>query len=299
MNTPVAVALALASVVAYAVAAAMQHRVAGKSTATGGLRAVLTDAAWWVSTVTNALGALLHVAALAFGPLSLVQCLGALTVVLAVPIGAHAAGRRVTRAEWKALCLTATGFTLLIPLTFTTGSGGFLTASGALGVAATAFLAVPLALSVRHPALRAPAFAAASGVVSGSGSALTQTVLNADRLISWQTASVALPTIGLAMAGLLLSQAAYTGGLGTPLAILTLVNPFTATLIGVALLGERVPGGPWGAALALTGAVLTARGVFLLTRYSSAAVKPCDVVAVPSRAASDSDRPARAAVVSA
>ncbi|MFI8194070.1 hypothetical protein ACIF8T_35895 [Streptomyces sp. NPDC085946] len=298
-NIPAAVALALASVVAYATAAAVQHRVAERA-AGAGLRAMLTDSVWWVSVCANGLGAVLHVAALAYGPLSLVQCLGALTVVVAVPIGARAAGRGVGPSERKGLCLTAVGFALLLPLMSTTGAGGTLTTTGSLAVAAIALLVTVLAGSVRHPGLRAPVFATASGIVSGTGSALTQTVLHTDRLLTWQTFVVALAAIGLAVVGVLLSQSAYTGGLGTSLAILTLANPLWAAVIGVALLGERFSDGALGTVLAVTGAVLTARGILLLARYSSRG--PAAPPAVPTveavRRIADHNCPPRATVVS-
>ncbi|MGW1274633.1 hypothetical protein [Streptomyces sp. NPDC002491] len=111
MNITVAVVLALASVAAYAAAAATQHRVA--STGGHGLRRLSADPAWWASNSANATGATLHVAALTYGPLTLGQCLGALTVTAAVPLAARGAGRRVSRGEWHGMALTLAGFAAL------------------------------------------------------------------------------------------------------------------------------------------------------------------------------------------
>jgi hypothetical protein len=58
------------------------------------LRSLLATGTWWASTGLNVTGSLLHVAALRHGPLSVVQPLGALTLVVAVPLGAAAARRR-------------------------------------------------------------------------------------------------------------------------------------------------------------------------------------------------------------
>ncbi|MET9762002.1 DMT family transporter [Streptomyces sp. NPDC006372] len=266
MNVPVAVALALASVTAYATGATMQHRVASADPARAGLRSLLTKGAWWASNAANALGAALHVAALKYGPLTLVQCLGALTVVAAVPLGARGAGRRVSRTEWRGVSLTLLGFALVTTTTTGAGSAGVLDASSAVAVAVPAALIVPLALAVRTGSPRTLTLAAASGIASGTGSALTQTVLHSGRPVSWQTALIALPAIVLALVGLLLSQFAYTGGLGAPLATLTLANPMTAAVIGLTLLGERINGGLPGALLAVAGAALAGRGVLLLAR---------------------------------
>ncbi|MGW4905451.1 hypothetical protein [Streptomyces sp. NPDC004270] len=272
MNITVAVVLALASVAAYAAAAALQHRVAARASGAG-IRSLVTDGTWWMSTGVNLSGALLHVAALRFGPLTLVQCLGALTVVAAVPLGARAAGRRVSRTERRGIALTLAGFGALLPLTASSsGPGGVLSTPAALGVAVTAALFVPVALSVRASSPRSLTVAAASGVASGAGSALTQTVLHAQRLLSWETAAVAVVSVALAVAGLLLSQTAYAGGLGAPLATLTLANPLASAAIGLALLGERIQGGAAGIVLAVAGAGLAARGVVLLARRTETTV---------------------------
>ena len=65
---------------------------------------------------------------------------------------------------------------------------------------------------------------------------------------------------------LLLSQTAYRGGLGAPLAVVTLANPLAAAVIGLVLLSERLQGGPTGILLALAGAGLASWGVVLLSR---------------------------------
>ncbi|WP_228049117.1 DMT family protein [Streptomyces justiciae] len=204
MNIMVAVVLALASIAAYAAAAATQHHVA--STDGNGLRRLLASPAWWASNAANATGAALHVAALKYGPLTLVQCLGALTVTAAMPLAARGAGRRVSRGEWHGMALTLPGFAALLPLTATGGdSTGVPTTPAAPAVAVTASLVIPLALSVRTGTRRTLALAAASGIASGTGSALTQTVLHTDCLLTWQTSLVAVPVVALAVAGLLLS----------------------------------------------------------------------------------------------
>ncbi|MEU6305506.1 hypothetical protein ABZ879_22530, partial [Streptomyces chartreusis] len=113
--------------------------------------------------------------------------------------------------------------------------------------------------------------ATASGFASGVASALTQTVTVAATdhsapLLSLQVVGVALLVAAFAASGLLLSQTAYRGGLGAPLAVVTLANPLAAAVIGLVLLGERLQGGPTGILLALAGAGLASWGVVLLSR---------------------------------
>ncbi|CAL9584027.1 hypothetical protein SUDANB58_05095 [Streptomyces sp. enrichment culture] len=267
-----AVVLSLVSAVAYAAAAVAQERLASRSAGAGTLR-LLADGAWWWSVALNASAALLHVVALRYGPLTVVQPLGALTLVAAVPMGARLAGRKVSAVEWRGTGLTLLGLGALLVTASGPAPGDVLGVSEALVVAgATAALVGVLSWPGSRPGLR---HATASGAASGVASALAQTVTVAatDRsgpLLSVQVSGVALLVAAFATGGLLLSQTAYRGGLGAPLAVVTLANPVAAAVIGLSLLGERLRGGPVGVLLALAGAALAARGVLLLTRATAA-----------------------------
>jgi hypothetical protein len=57
---------------------------------------------WWLAVAATVAGAVLHVAALVLGPLSVVQLFGVLTLVLALPLGALISGRAVTGGQWRA-----------------------------------------------------------------------------------------------------------------------------------------------------------------------------------------------------
>ncbi|MFE9923370.1 DMT family transporter [Streptomyces sp. NPDC005774] len=267
----VAVALSLVSAVAYATAAVAQERLASRSPGTGALR-LLGSGAWWWTVVLNAAGALLHVVALAYGPLTVVQPLGALTLVTAVPMGAWVAGRRVGRMEWRGTVFTLAGLAAILVTASGPAPDDTLSMAEALLVAAaTAALIGVLARPGARPGLR---HATASGIASGVASALTQTVTVAvtDRsgpLLDVRVIGVVLLVAVFAAGGLLLSQTAYRSGLGAPLAMVTLTNPVAAAVIGLCLLGERFRGGPTGVLLALTGAALASWGVLLLTRATS------------------------------
>ncbi|MEU3175710.1 hypothetical protein [Streptomyces sp. NPDC007000] len=264
----VAVALSLVSAVAYAAAAVAQERLASRSPGTGALR-LLGSGAWWWTVVLNAAGALLHVVALAYGPLTVVQPLGALTLVVAVPTGTWFAGRRVERTEWRGTAFTLAGLAAILATASEPAPGGTLSAPGALLVSGvTAALIGVLSRPGARPGLR---HATAAGIASGVASALTQSVTVAvtdrsDQLPDVRVIGVALLVAVFAAGGLLLSQTAYRSGLGAPLAVVTLANPVAAAVIGLCLLGERFRGGPAGVLLALTGAALASWGVILLTR---------------------------------
>ncbi|MFF4313146.1 hypothetical protein [Streptomyces sp. NPDC001507] len=276
----VAVVLSLVSAVAYAAAAVAQERLAAK-TAGAGLLRLLGSGAWWAAVGLNAGAALLHVVALKYGPLTLVQPLGALTLVAAVPMGARAAGRRVTATEWRGTALTLLGLGALLVTASGPAPHQVLSLTEALAVAGTtAALIGVLSRPGTRPGLR---HATASGFASGVASALTQTVTVAatDRsgpALSVEVIVVALLVAAFAVGGLLLSQTAYRGGLGAPLAVVTLSNPVAAAVIGLTLLGQGLQDGVWGILLALTGAGLASWGVVLLTRVTPQApvVEPDD-----------------------
>ncbi|MER5435484.1 hypothetical protein [Streptomyces sp. NPDC002588] len=263
-----AVVLSLFSAVAYAAAAVAQERLASRSPGAG-LARMLGRGAWWASVGLNASAALLHVVALKYGPLTVVQPLGALTLVAAVPMGARAAGRRVTAAEWRGTAYTLAGLAAI--LVTASGPAPEQVLSGSAAVAVAGVTAALIGLLARPGATPGLRHASASGFASGVASALTQTVTVAatDRsgsLLSVQVVGVALLVAAFATGGLLLSQTAYRGGLGAPLAMVTLANPVAAAAIGIALLGERLQGGAAGVLLALAGASVAGWGVVLLSR---------------------------------
>lgn len=261
------VVLALASAVAYAAAAIVQERVAASA---GAPRyAPLRSPAWWVSVLLNGVGASLHVAALAYGPLSLVQPLGALTIVFALPMAALFVGRRAGRRAWRGALMATVGLAGLLSLT--SGAEGslsdgerWLLAGATFGAVAVLFTAARL---VGRSVLRSIALAAAAGVSFGMASVLTKSVAE-----EWTPRAPLAEWTGLlvlsafAVAGLLLSQASYRGaGLAAPLATVTVVNPVVAAAVGVTLFGESFRYGAAGTVAALICGTVAAGGLVQLT----------------------------------
>ncbi|MER5550562.1 DMT family transporter [Streptomyces sp. NPDC002793] len=285
------VLLSLVSAVAYAAGAIVQERVA----AAGDSRpyAPLRNGTWWVAVALNGVGAVLHVVALAYGPLSLVQPLGALTIVFALPMAALFVRRRAGRTAWRGALMATVGLAGLLALT---GSAGSHTLAGPeqLTLAAGTFCAVVvlmvLAKGLHRPMLRSVVLATGAGVAFGMASVFTKTVA-----MEWTSGSVTsgLPTLlviaGLAAAGLLLSQAAYRGaGLTAPLATVTVVNPVVAAAVGLTMFGEQFRHGMAGTLLALGCGALAAAGLVLLTTERVGAERRA-----PERTpAADADAPA-------
>ncbi|MEV8031721.1 DMT family transporter [Streptomyces sp. NPDC086182] len=284
------VVLSFVSAVAYAGGAIIQERVA--VTSPGQTYAPLRRPGWWAAVALTGLGGLLHVVALAFGPLSLVQPLGALTIVFALPMAALFVGRRAGAAAWRGAIMATVGLAGLLALVGTSDAQSLSNAQRlALGVVAGGAVAALMAAgraAHRHPAVRSVLLAVAAGVAFSLSSVFTKTVA-----VDWsQHVSMAnlssLAAIGVfATAGMLISQASYRGaGLEAPLATLTVVNPVVAAAIGITMFGETFRYGATGTALALGCGVVAAGGLILLTieRIGSGdrtATAPPEPAAVP------------------
>ncbi|MFI8825277.1 DMT family transporter [Streptomyces sp. NPDC053431] len=262
------VLLSLVSAVAYAAAAIVQERVA--ASAAGPRYAPLRRPAWWGAVGLNGAGAALHVAALAYGPLSLVQPLGALTIVFALPMAALFVGRRAGRAAWWGAVMATAGLAGMLSLTGGTSAQSLagderrLLAIGAFGVVALLFGAAHV---VGRSVLRAVILAAAAGVAFGIASVFTKTVAvdftPHAPLAQWPSLLV---LSALAVTGLLLSQASYRGaGLAAPLATVTVVNPVVAAAVGLTLFGESFRYGTAGTVAALICGAVAAGGLVRLT----------------------------------
>ncbi|MEU2953785.1 DMT family transporter [Streptomyces xanthochromogenes] len=263
-----AVLLSLVSAVAYAAAAIVQERVA--ASAPSSAYAPVRRPAWWGSVTLNGLGAALHVAALAYGPLTLVQPMGALTIVFALPMSAVFIRRRAGATAWRGAVMATAGLAGLLALTKGADAGAvamgprLVLAAAGLGAVAALFVA---SRALHRAATRSVLLAAAAGSAFGLASVFTKSVAE-----DWQSGLPAaeLPILfaiaAFALAGLMLSQASYRGaGLAAPLATVTVVNPVVAAAIGLTLFGESFRYGTAGTAIALGFGVVAAGGLILLT----------------------------------
>ncbi|MFC5672886.1 DMT family transporter [Streptomyces incanus] len=272
------VLLSFVSAVAYAGGAIVQEQVAVSSP--GEQYAPLRRPVWWAAVALNGLGGVLHVVALAYGPLSLVQPLGALTIVFALPMAALFVGRRAGATAWRGALMATVGLAGLLSLVGASDGQSLDTAQRVAAALATAATVVALMVAARtaqrHPAVRGILLAVASGVAFGMSSVFTKTVAVdwTDGVSMGDVPSLAVIGV-LATTGLLLSQASYRGaGLAAPLATLTVVNPVVAAAVGITMFGETFRYGATGTALALSCGVVAAGGLILLTTERLAREQP-------------------------
>ncbi|WP_405828798.1 DMT family transporter [Streptomyces sp. NBC_01176] len=263
------VLLSFVSAVAYAGGAIVQEQVA--LTSPDQTYAPLRRPGWWAAVALTGLGGVLHVVALAYGPLSLVQPLGALTIVFALPMAALFVGRRAGATAWRGAIMATVGLAVLLALVGSADAQSLSTAQRTVlavvaGGAVVAFMVAGRAAH-RHPAVRSVLLAVGSGTAFSMSSVFTKTVA-----VDWEhhVSLSDLPSLALigvfATAGMLLSQAAYRGGgLAAPLATLTVVNPVVAAAVGITMFGETFRYGETGTVLALACGIVAAGGLILLT----------------------------------
>ncbi|MFB7495568.1 DMT family transporter [Streptomyces sp. NPDC056161] len=281
------VVLSFVSAVAYAGGAIVQEQIA-VSSSPGERYALLRRGSWWAAMALNGLGGLLHVVALAYGPLSLVQPLGALTIVFALPMAALFVGRRAGGTAWRGAVMATVGLAGLLSLVGTSDGRSLdgteqMEVGLVTGGAVVALMVAGRAVH-RHRAVRSVLLATASGIAFGMSSVFTKTVA-----VDWAhgIALADLPSLAVigvfAVGGVLLSQSSYRGGgLAAPLATLTVVNPVLAAAVGLTMFGETFRHGSAGTALALGCGVLTAGGLILLTTERIRPAEPLPAEPLPS-----------------
>jgi len=258
-----AVVLAVLSSIAYALAALQQRTAA---VADKRLLRQLRRPEWLLSVALLSAGGALHGAALHFGAITLVQPLGALTLVFAVPLAAWRQRRGLARNEVLGVVAAVIGLTTFLALTRPTGPGHALDTpkSGVVTLVVLALLGmIWLARHAVGPA-QGVCFALAAGTASATASMFTQAVLAGGR---WQSVvPVLVAMVAFSLLGMLFSQLSYRNSFSAPMATATVTNPVASAALGVLVLGEQASSGTAQTSVGLAAAVLAAAGIVLLAR---------------------------------
>lgn len=256
-----AVVLSVFSAGCYAAAAVVQERLAAR-----GHRGL---GRWAASVGLTLTGAATHTVALDFATVGVVQALGTLTLLFALPIAAVRTRTPIAPAAWRDAGLTVAGLVGIMSLA--TQPGAAVTVGGdtarylMLATAAVVVALAVLAWQSRGPVLRSVLLAAASGTAFGVSSVVTKSVL-----VSFSVPGAVAVAV-LAVSGYLLGQASYRGGgLAAPLAMVSVSNPVVAATVGVLVLGEGFRFGTIGVVLTSVSAVVAAIGVVGLSRRTTA-----------------------------
>lgn len=285
--TWVAVLLAVGGACCYAFGARHQNtavRGLGDLTVRGLLRLV-RDRGWLTGLLLLAAGTGLHVTAVALAPLTVVQPIGALALVLTAILHVRARGIGLNRASVAAIVACIGGVATFVflaagsvrPAPVTTAEA--LRVLALLGAAAITF-ALVLAVTGRGRG-RALAHIAAAGVAFGFVATLTRVATQRVREDGFTEPFLFLPALAIAGAllagGWCLQRAHADGPPDLVVAGLTVIDPLIAVALGLTVLGEAPYLRPATMA-ALTGAAaVAAAGVAVLARHHPDTTGPGEI----------------------
>ncbi|MFF3445014.1 DMT family transporter [Streptosporangium sp. NPDC002721] len=262
--TVLAAGLALLGSLFFALGAALQQfEAAGASRP--GLGQLVRRPRWLFGGLAIAGGTALHIVALKYGPLTLVQPMGVASLLFALPCAAALQRRRPRPGELASAAVIAIGLIGLVLVVPEHSGKPHLSTGEAvvlLAGAATASLLLWALAGRVSPAGRACLLAMGAGVLYGATATLTRVLVDGD-WEPWFLFAVPMP----ALIALALLQRAYAiGHFGVAFAALQVADPLTAVAFGALLLGEPLPTGAASTLTALVAASLVAAGTVALAR---------------------------------
>ncbi|XVV14055.1 DMT family transporter [Actinoplanes sp. CA-131856] len=263
-----AVVLSVLSAASYAAAAVAQERLAEH-----GQRGL---SRWAAALLLTGGGVALHVIALDFGTVAVVQALGTLTLLFALPIARVRYGAKISAAAWADALLTVAGLAVIMSLSVESGKPAVLTTAEGREISLITVGAVgALALIAWRcgPRMRGVLLAAAAGTAFGISSVLSKAVIGTvtgDGFASVSPFILAMVLL-FAVGGYLLGQFSYRGaGLAAPLATVSVSNPIVAAIAGVIVFDESFRFGATGAVVVAVAALVMTAGVIGLARRTAA-----------------------------
>lgn len=302
-----AVLLAIAASFCTATASLAQRQGAKSVQATGGfdVRLILRLAHQpiWILGIVSMIGGFgFQLTALRYGPLALVQPILALELLLVFGFLAIAGRRqlRIKNRDWLGAVAMSAGLAVFLRLA--SPSGGRLHAAGSSWVlAGLVTLAVVVGAvafgrgrhSAATPTRRAAVLGSATGIAWGFVAAVIKELSShlGDGIGAiFSTWSLYVLLAAGAVTMLLASHALAAGPLAASQPGFTILDPFSATLLGVFLFGESIQAGPWyltGEALALAlvvvGAATLSRSCFILGELGDPSCLPASFQAAARR----------------
>jgi drug/metabolite transporter (DMT)-like permease len=272
-----AVVLSLLAATCYGVASALQHQAAEEQPPELALRADLLlrlarRPRWLLGNVLDVAGYAFQLLALRKGPLTLVEPLLVVSLLVAFPVAARLGHRRISATETGVATAVAAGLGLFLAVARPSPGGSQASTTGLIALTVVAAVVVGGSVLLSRGADRSRAgvlLAAGGGVAFGYMAAATSLgwrVLDRGFLhifTSWELYAVVVSGV----AGILLTQTAYSSGvLRLSLPTLTVVQPVAAVAIGLLLFGERIDSGGLAPLWEALGLVVMTVGVYVLAR---------------------------------
>ncbi|TML93706.1 MAG: hypothetical protein E6G06_01150 [Actinobacteria bacterium] len=281
MSLVVAVPAALGAAGAFGTASAVQHASAfaqtgGGRVEVGGLARLLHDPRWLLGVGADGLGLGLLVVGLTNGPVTIVQPLQILGLLVALPVGAALGGPRPT---WRAACaalVVVVGLGTFLALLGDPGEGRS-PSEATIVVLSAAFLAAGgLAVFLtrdRAAVVRAVVLGGTSGAWFGLSAVLLRAVdlrWEAGGLAAFGRASGIIAVVCLVVVGataLATGQLSFQmGSLAASLPAQTIADPIVAVLLGPSVLAEHIALSRGRAAVHAVALVAVIAGIWELAR---------------------------------
>ncbi|MCP2294018.1 hypothetical protein APR11_000422 [Nocardia amikacinitolerans] len=274
-----AVVCALVAALLFAVAAVAQQRAAAAVPEEQSLvGALVRSPRWWAGVGGDVGGYAMQVAALALGPVLLVQPILVSSLAFALPLSARLNRRRVGARNWAAA--SALVAALACFLLVGNPSEGDSTAPLRDWVVPLAILlgviaaAVAVALGSGDRGHRALLFGAAGGALYGLAAALTSYVTDLFEhglghvLGSWQTWAL----VASGLVGVYFQQRAFqAGSLTASLPAVTIAEPLAAAFLGLTVLDENLRTNDFGVLITALAVVVMCATTIQLSRAQAAA----------------------------
>jgi drug/metabolite transporter (DMT)-like permease len=254
MSLALAVPLGVASSLVYGTCIVFQHREShneGQEDARH-LLSLLREPRWLAAVFGDFFGFLLNAAALAAGPVVVVQPLVVLMLPVALIVGWLAGGPRPQPIDYLSSLAVVGGLSCFLVLIGEPGSGHapraryfMVTVLIVLGVGAL----IALASRGFRAVVRGAVYGAVAGMFFGTLGVMVDGASDVVSHRGWEglvtTGRGIIPLIGivlLGVCGIALTQVSFqVGQLAATLPANTAVDPFTAVLIGALLLREHIP----------------------------------------------------------
>ena len=276
-NEIIAIALVLASAAVQALSNVLQHKAASRRTHGGSaamdLLRSMRSVVFALGISLMLIGGGLHIAALGFGSIIIVQTVFVSQLIFVLPFSAWIAKLHIMRRDWIAAVAVTAGIATFVIVANPTGSNNTATTAESLTVVlATTGLCLALGVIAylqSSGVVRAVLLGIAGGIFAGLFAPLTKAVIGAAGagipalLGNWLTwAFVAIGILALALP----FMAFQAGRITTSLPLIMVLNPVYATVLGIWLFDERVDDSPVALAVIAVSIVVMIVGVVFLSR---------------------------------
>ncbi len=275
--------IALVGAVFLSVGAQLQHRGVAKVERSSGrassglnvrqLLRLLGRPSWVVGTLMLGLAIVFQLTSLSIAPLTVVQPLGAVALVVTAILNSRSTRQKLDRASKRAIlfCVSGVGFFVLVAA-ITTHEVKITDAQlvTVLIILAVVFSILLTSFLLFRSRIRALFYIISAGFLYGFVATLAKVVINKIETgdFSFLTVLCVVFLLGAGLLGGYFVQNAYSSGPpDLVIAGLTVVDPIVAVSMGIIVLGEASAAPWWAVILWLVAGAAAVYGVFQLAKY--------------------------------